>query len=197
MANQATNIFEAIGQNLYNSAYSGLTGKPIPGSTEAVQAEIQKQTLEKQLADLKKDPSDPKALERVLQGMRGVQALTLKGKQADQALNMQFLGADTLLDARTRTTEEDTSQSIRKEQAGTQNEINLFDAKTGRQREILGDITGQELKLAEHDTKSLEQVLKFYAAAHDKNLRAQADARKPNIGALLAGLGATAATLFS
>lgn len=193
MANQENNLFEAIGQNFYNSVYSGLTGKPIPGSSEALQAEIEKQTKLKQLEDLKRNPNDPKALERVIAGLKQVQSLGLEGRKAEQALNMETLGAKTLLDARGRLTDE----SIRKQQAATQDEINLFDAKSQRQRQILGDITGHELALAGHDAGAMDKVLAFYSAAQDKNLAAQAEARKPNVLSLLAGLGATAASLFA
>lgn len=195
MAAANKNLLDEAFTSWYNSAASALTGKPTPGSNEAIQAEITKATLQRELNDLKKNPNDPQAQQQFMSRARQLQDLQLRGAAAQQALNMQSLGAPTLLDARTRLTDE----SIRQGQAATQNEINLFDTKSQRQRDILADITGQELKLADRDAATVDKVLSYYSSAQDKNLAAQAEARRPNFGniaGLLGSLGLAAASLF-
>lgn len=195
MAAANKNLLDEAFTSWYNSAASALTGKPTPGSNEAIQAEITKATLQRELNDLKKNPNDPQAQQQFMSRARQLQDLQLRGAAAQQALNMQSLGAPTLLDARARLTDE----SIRQGQAATQNEINLFDTKSQRQRDILADITGQELKLADHDAATVDKVLSYYSSAQDKNLAAQAEARRPNFGniaGLLGSLGLAAASLF-
>lgn len=193
MANQAPNVFEAIGQNLYNGLYTGLTGKPVPGSIGAIQAETQKQVALKQLEDLKRNPNDPNAGAKALAAYKAYQDLGLEGQAAQQAINLRTLGANSLLDA----SGQQADIAIRKGNAATQNEISLLDAKSQKQMDTLARIFEQERYLAGgSDADRMAQVLKFSSDAHEKNLAAQAEARKPNVAALLGSLALGAASLF-
>ena len=160
-----------------------------------VRKQIETQTLKNNLKALQQDPSDPKRKQAFLESLQSIEKLRRDSQAANNEVNLAYLGAPNLLGANERLADVD----IRKEKARAANELSLVDAKTQRQRGILGDTFGQELKLADHDASSMDKVLAFYAAAQDKNLAAQREARQPNfmnVASLLTGLGATAAALF-
>ena len=188
-------LLSKIGENFTDSLTSMLTGEPIPGSNEAVRKQIETQTLKNNLKALQQDPNDPKRKQALLDSLRSIQKLNQESQTASNRANLELMGAPSLLAGNDRLADTE----IRKGDAEAKRDLNLLDAKTQRQRDILGDTFGQEINLADHDASAMDKVLSFYAAAQDKNLAAQKEARQPNfmnVASLLTGLGATAAALF-
>lgn len=188
-------LLSKIGENFTDSLTSMLTGEPIPGSNEAVRKQIEAQTLKNSLKALQQDPNDPQRKQAFLESLRSIQRLNQEGQAESNKANLEFMGAPSLLAGNDRL----ANTEIRKEKAKADIDLSFLDEKTRRQRAILGDTFGQEIKLADHDASAMDKVLSFYAAAQDKNLAAQKEARQPNfmnVASLLAGLGTTAAALF-
>ena len=188
-------LLSKIRGNVTDSLTSILTGEPIPGSNEAVRKQIETQTLKNNLKALQQDPNDPKRKQALLDSVRIIQKLNQESQAASNRANLELMGAPSLLAGNDRLAD----TKIRQDKVKADIDLNLLDAKTQRQRAILGDTFGQEIKLADYDANAMDKVLSFYAAAQDKNLAAQKEARQPNfmnVASLLTGLGATAWRLF-
>jgi hypothetical protein len=188
-------LLSKIGENVTDSLTSMLTGEPIPGSNEAVRKQIETQTLKNNLKALQQDPNDPQRKQALLDSVRIIQKLNQESQAASNRANLEFMGAPSLLAGNDRLADTE----IRKGDAEAKRDLDFLNAKTGHQTAILGNTFGQEIKLADYDANAMDKVLSFYAAAQDKNLAAQKEARQPNfmnVASLLTGLGATAAALF-
>jgi len=188
-------LLSKIRGNVTDSLTSILTGEPIPGSNEAVRKQIETQTLKNNLKALQQDPNDPQRKQALLDSLRSIQKLNQESQTASNRANLELMGAPSLLAGNDRLAD----TKIRQDKVKADIDLNLLDAKTQRQRAILGDTFGQEIKLADYDANAMDKVLSFYAAAQDKNLAAQKEARQPNfmnVASLLTGLGATAWRLF-
>lgn len=193
MAGEPSNLLSEIGQTAVDRTRTFLTGKPPAGSLEDVERQLKMVQAEQALAAAKRNPDDPRAHQTAIQRLKDYQALALQGQQA--TMEMVDNRLPTLIGATGQLADIETKNINERNRADTNNEL----LKIGAQREILGDTFGHELKLAEMDTGTRDAVLQFYSQAQDKNLAAQAAARKPNfmnVASLLTGLGATAAALF-
>ena len=191
----ATNLLEGLGQGIYNTAYTAATGKPVPGSREDKLRQLENATLNRQLREALQDPQKMDQLASTLRNAKAIQGLNLEGTAAQNRLNLDYLGASSLLDA----AKGKSDIKLKEMSAETANEINRIAAANKQRLELLAPVQKLEGDLRLADTGDLEKVLSFYSAAQDKNLAAQAAARKPGFGgiaSLLGGLGLAAASLF-
>lgn len=188
----ATNLLEGLGQGIYNAAYTAATGKPVPGSREDKLRQLENATLNRQLREALQDPQKMDQLADTLRTAKAVQGLNLEGTAAQNRLNLDYLGASSLLDA----AKGKSAIKLNEMSAATANEINKLAAANKQRLELLAPVQKLEGDLRLADTGDLEKVLSFYSTAQDKNLAAQAAARKPGIDTLLKTLGATALGIF-
>ena len=187
-------LADKVGQRLEDWFVNALTGEPPKGSDQDLQKQIQTETLKKQLADLQKNPNDPNTVNSFLETLKTAQGLSTARQRDSNETNLQYFSDPRLLQA----ANSKADIEIRKNTAKTGDEINLLEAEAQQRMLGLDKITDHEWRLAggsQADTNNA--VLSFLERAHDKNLAAQKEARRPNIPALLGGLGATALSLFA
>lgn len=175
----------------YNNLYKAFGGV-VPGSTEAKQLELQKLELERQIKEARSTPNKQAELNDIIQQARAYQQLNLEGQDAANALALKFSGVPNLLELAKE------KSAIRRGElsAEAENEINKLNAANEQRLKLLAPVQKLEGDLRLADTGDLEKVLSFYSAAQDKNLAAQAAARKPGMDTLLKTLGATALGIF-
>lgn len=191
----ATNLLEGLGQGLYNAAYTATTGKPVPGSREDKLQQIENATLNRQLREALQDPQKMDQLADTLRTAKAIYGLNREETAAQNRLNLDYLGASSLLDA----AKGKSAIKLNELSAEAENEIKKLNAANEQRLKLLAPVQKLESDLRIADTGDLEKVLSFYSAAQDKNLAAQAAARKPGFGSiasLLGGLGLAAASLF-
>ena len=194
MASETPSLLSEITEGVGNRLRTALTGKPPAGSLEDLNRKLGIIQATRALEEAQRDPNDPRKHELARQRIEQLQDIQLRGQE--RLIQMNDARLPTLLDARGERTRQDTEQKTQLDRVQTDNTLR---AQGGTKRDFLGDITSQELKLADYDTATTQQVLDFYRQAQDKNLAAQEAARKPSLmkaASLLAGLGATAAALF-
>lgn len=191
------NLLEGAGTAAYNNLYKAFTGQPIPGSREAKQRQIEDLRLQKQLQDELKPRSGEGSAE-FLKRIQGLNDLALETKRKQGLLDLELGGGPgtaSQLDIRQRLEQ----LGIQREAARTQNEKDLLGAQNQAKLQLLNPVLGQELALDERDSDRMDKVIGYMERAQDKNLAAQAEARRPNIGTiagLLGSLGLAAASLF-
>jgi len=194
MASQTPDLLSEIKEGVGNWARTTLTGKPAPGSVEDYDQQLRIIQAQRALDEARRDPNDPRKLEALKQRFGLLRDFTLDSER--QRMQMQADFMPTLIGAKGQLRQQETDQQTQLDRSQTDNTIR---AQGGTKRDFLGDITSQELKLADYDAATTQQVLDFYRQAHDKNLAAQEAARKPSLMktmSLLAVLGATADDLF-
>jgi len=194
MASETPSLLSEVKEGVGNWIRTKATGKPAPGSLEDYEQQLRIVQAQRALDEAQRDPNDPRKLEALKQQFGLLRDITLDGQR--QSLKMQADYIPTLVDAKGRLRQQQTEQEI---QLGSSDADNTLRTQGGTKRDILGDTFNQELRLADSQAATTQQVLDFYRQAQDKNLAAQAAARKPSLmkaASLLAGLGATAAALF-
>jgi hypothetical protein len=188
------NLLDQLRVGGYNNLYKAFGGV-VPGSTEAKELELKKLELERQIKEARSTPNKQAELNDIIQQARAYQQLNLEGQDAANALALKFSGVPNLLELAKE------KSAIRRGElsAEAENEINKLNAANEQRLKLLAPVQKLEGDLRIADTGDLEKVLSFYSAAQDKNLAAQAAARKPGFGSiasLLGGLGLAAASLF-
>ena len=194
MASETPSLLSEVKEGVGNWIRTKATGKPAPGSLEDYEQQLRIVQAQRALDEAQRDPNDPRKLEALKQQFGLLRDITLDGQR--QSLKMQADYIPTLVDAKGRLRQQQTEQEI---QLGSSDADNTLRTQGGTKRDILGDTFNQELRLADSQAATTQQVLDFYRQAQDKNLAAQAAARKPSLmkaASLLAGHGATAAALF-
>jgi len=194
MASETPSLLSEVKEGVGNWIRTKATGKPAPGSLEDYEQQLRIVQAQRALDEAQRDPNDPRKLEALKQQFGLLRDITLDGQR--QSLKMQADYVPTLVDAKGRLRQQQTEQEI---QLGSSDADNTLRTQGGTKRDILGDTFNQELRLADSQAATTQQVLDFYRQAQDKNLAAQAAARKPSLmkaASLLAGHGATAAALF-
>lgn len=192
------NLLEGAGTAAYNNIYTLFTGQPVPGSAAAKQKQIESLRLEKQLQDELK-PKQGEGTADFLKRIQSLNDLALDTKRKQGLLDLELgggPGTTSQMDIRQRLEQ----LGIQRESARTQNEKDLLDARNQAKLQLLNPVLGQELTLDDRDTARMDKVLGYLERSQDKNLAAQAEARRPNFGSiagLLGSLGLAAASLFS
>jgi len=191
----AQNLLESAGTGAYNNLYKIFTGQPVPGSAEDKQRKLENARLDQQL----KQELNPKAgetPEAFQRRIAGIQDSLLQYQQKQGKINLELAGGEgtgSQLDIR----RELERLGMQRENSRTQNEKDLIAAQNAGKLQLLNPVLEQERWLAGgSDADARKDVLNFLAAAQDKNLAAQAAARKPNVAALLGSLALGAASLF-
>lgn len=182
------NLLESAGTGAYNNLYKIFPGQPVPGSVEDKQKKIENARLEQQL----KQELNPKAgetSEAFQRRIAGIQDSLLQYQQKQGKINLELAGGEgtgSQLDIR----RELERLGMQRESSRTQNEKDLIAAQNASKLQLLNPVLEQERWLAGgSDADARRDILNHLAAAHDKNLAAQAAARKPNYApALLGGL---------
>jgi hypothetical protein len=190
------NLLGKVGQRAEQWLTSALTGEPPKGSDEDLRKQIQSEQLRQTLASFQKNPNDPAARDAFLGTLKAAQGLNIAGQRAMNDVSLDYVSDPRLMSA----AQGKTNLEIQRERAKATNEIDLL--KTESQQRMLGldKLTEHEFRLAggsQADTN--REVLNFLREAQDKNLAAQAAARRPNLGTvagLLGSLGLAAASLF-
>lgn len=189
-------LLGSVGQRASQWLTSLVTGEPPKGSDDDLRKQIQSEQLRQTLASFQRNPNDPGARDAFLGTLKAAQGLNVAGQRAMNDVSLDYVSDPRLMSA----AQGKTNLEIQKERAKAANEINLL--KTEAQQRMLGldKLTEHEYRLAggsQADTN--REVLNFLREAQDKNLAAQAAARKPNFGTvagLLGSLGLAAASLF-
>ena len=192
------NLLDAFGTSVYNNAFKAITGLPVPGSAEDKQKKLENARLDAGLrAELNpKQSESPEAYRKRLEGLNDM-LLNQQRRQGQLSLELGGgPGTTSQLDIRQRLEQ----LGIQREAARTQNEKDYLSAQNQAKLQLLSPVLEQERYLADQvDAGARRDVLEFLSSTQDKNLAAQAEARRPNfsnIGALLGGLGMAAASLF-
>lgn len=176
----------------FNNVSKLVTGQPVPGSLEDKQRKLENARLDQQL----KQELNPKAgetPEAFQRRIAGIQDSLLRYQQKQGELNLDLAGGKSYLDIRG----ELERLGMQREGSRTQNEKDLIAAQNAGKLQLLNPVLEQERWLAGgSDADARRDVLNSIALAHDKNLAAQAAARKPNVAALLGSLALGAASLF-
>lgn len=189
-------LLDKVGQRASQMLTSAITGEPVKGSTEDLRKQIEDAQLRRTLESYRKNPSDPGARDALLSTIRAAQGLSIEGQRATNDVNLDYLSDPRLLGA----AQTKTNLEIQRERAKAANEIDLL--KTEAQQRMLGldKLTDHEIRLAGGSQADANRaVFDFLSQAQDKNLAAQAAARRPNFGSiagLLGSLGLAAASLF-
>ena len=194
----ASNLLDAFGTSVYNNAFKAITGLPVPGSAEDKQKKLENARLDAGLrAEL--NPKQDETAEAYRQRLDGLNDLLVKHQRQQGQLRLELgggPGTTSDLDIRQRL----ERLGIERESARTENQKDLLGAQNQAKLQLLDPVLEQERYLADHvDAGARRDVLEFLAKTQDKNLAAQAEARRPNlsnIGALLGSLGLAAASLF-
>lgn len=188
-------LLQSTGTGAYNNLYKIFTGQPVPGSLEDKQRKLENARLDQQL----KQELNPKAgetPEAFQRRIAGIQDSLLQYQQKQGKINLELAGGEgtgSQLDIR----RELERLGMQRESSRTQNEKDLIAAQNAGKLQLLNPVLEQERWLAGgSDADARRDVLNHLAAAHDKNLAAQAAARKPNVAALLGSLALGAASLF-
>ena len=188
-------LLQSTGTGAYNNLYKIFTGQPVPGSLEDKQRKLENARLDQQL----KQELNPKAgetPEAFQRRIAGIQDSLLQYQQKQGKINLELAGGEgtgSQLDIR----RELERLGMQRESSRTQNEKDLIAAQNAGKLQLLNPVLEQERWLAGgSDADARKDVLNFLAAAQDKNLAAQAAARKPNVAALLGSLALGAASLF-
>jgi len=194
----ASNLLDGFQTSAYNTAFKLFTGLPVPGSAEDKQKKLENARLDASLrAEL--NPKQGETPEDHRRRLEGLNNLLLKQQRQQGQLRLELgggPGTTSDLDIRQRL----ERLGIERESARTENQKDLLGAQSQAKLQLLGPVLEQERYLADHvDAGARRDVLEFLAKTQDKNLAAQAEARRPNlsnIGALLGSLGLAAASLF-
>jgi hypothetical protein len=181
-------LFESARIAAFNNVSKLATGQPVPGSLEDKQRKLENARLDQQL----KQELNPKAgetPEAFQRRLAGLQDILLQYQQKQGKINLELAGGEgtgSQLDIR----RELERLGMQRENSRTQNEKDLIAAQNAGKLQLLNPVLEQERWLAGgSDADARKDVLNFLAAAQDKNLAAQAAARKPNYApALLGGL---------
>lgn len=176
----------------FNNVSKLVTGQPVPGSLEDKQRKLENARLDQQLKQElnPKAGETPEAFQRRLVGL---QDALLRYQQKQGKINLDLAGGKSYLDIRGQLERFRTDQ----DRSRTQNEKDLIAAENEGKLQLLNPVLEQERWLAGgSDADARRDVLNSIALAHDKNLAAQAAARKPNVAALLGSLALGAASLF-
>lgn len=176
------------------SIISAITGEPPAGSQQDLERKIRMAELQRQYDNLKKDPNNSQAHQQFIETLKTVQGLNREGRRGDNDITLDYV-TDPRFD---RAANDKLGRQLKKDRASTENEISRLTAEAQQRMLGLDKILDHEYRLAGgSQAETNRAVLEFLAAAQDKNLAAQAEARKPNVLSLLAGIGATAASLFA
>jgi len=188
-------LFESARIAAFNNVSKLVTGQPVPGSAEDKQRKLENARLDQQL----KQELNPKAgetPEAFQRRIAGIQDSLLQYQQKQGKINLELAGGEgtgSQLDIR----RELERLGMQREGSRTQNEKDLIAAQNAGKLQLLNPVLEQERWLAGgSDADARRDILNHLAAAHDKNLAAQAAARKPNVAALLGSLALGAASLF-
>jgi len=185
-------LFESARIAAFNNVSKLVTGQPVPGSAEDKQRKLENARLDQQL----KQELNPKAgetPEAFQRRIAGIQDSLLRYQQKQGEINLDLAGGKSYLGIR----EELERLGMQRDRSTTQNEKDLIAAQNEGKLQLLNPVLEQERWLAGgSDADARKDVLNFLAAAQDKNLAAQAAARKPNVAALLGSLALGAASLF-
>jgi len=191
----AQNLLESAGTGAYNNLYKIFTGQPVPGSAEDKQRKLENARLDQQLKQ-ELNPKVGETPEAFQRRIAGIQDSLLQYQQKQGKINLELAGGEgtgSQLDIR----RELERLGRQRESSRTQNEKDLIAAQNAGKLQLLNPVLEQERWLAGgSDADARKDVLNFLAAAQDKNLAAQAAARKPNVAALLGSLALGAASLF-
>lgn len=194
MADQG--LLDKVGQRTAEWLTTALTGQPTKGSDDDLRRRIQSAQLKQTLESFQRNPNDPAARNTFLETLKTAQGLNVEGQRATNEENLRYLSDPRLMGA----AKGKTDLEIQKERAKADNEIALLKTEAQQRMQGLDKLTDHEWRLAggsQADTN--KSVLEFLAQAQDKNLAAQAAARRPNfnsIAGLLGSLGLAAASLF-
>ncbi len=194
----ASNLLDALGTSVYNNAFKVFTGLPVPGSAEDKQRKLVNARLDASLrAEL--NPKQGETPEDHRRRLEGLSEMLLKQQRQQGQLRLELSGGPGTtsdLDIRQRLERFETER----EAARTENQKDLLGAQNQAKLQLLNPVLEQERYLADQvDAGARRDVLEFLSNAQDKNLAAQAEARRPNfstIGSLLGSLGLAAASLF-
>lgn len=185
-------LFESARIAAFNNVSKLVTGQPVPGSLEDKQRKLENARLDQQL----KQELNPKAgetPEAFQRRIAGIQDSLLRYQQKQGEINLDLAGGKSYLDIRG----ELERLGMQRDRSTAQNEKDLIAAENEGKLQLLNPVLEQERWLAGgSDADARKDVLNFLAAAQDKNLAAQAAARKPNVAALLGSLALGAASLF-
>ena len=188
----AQDLFESARIAAFNNVSKLATGQPVPGSLEDKQRKLENARLDQQL----KQELNPKAgetPEAFQRRIAGIQDSLLRYQQKQGEINLDLAGGKSYLGIR----EELERLGMQRDRSTAQNEKDLIAAQNEGKLQLLNPVLEQERWLAGgSDADARKDVLNFLAAAQDKNLAAQAAARKPNVAALLGSLALGAASLF-
>lgn len=190
----AEDLLGKFKQRAGQSIVSAITGEPPAGSQADLERKIRMAELQRQYDNLRKDPNDGQATQKFLETLRTVQGLNQEGRRSENEITLDYVTDERF----GRAANDKLDRRIKQDRASTENEISRLTAEAQQRMLGLDRITDHEYRLAGgSQTDTNRDVLAFLSEAHDKNLAAQAEARKPNILSLLAGIGTTAASLFA
>jgi len=188
-------LFESARIAAFNNVSKLATGQPVPGSLEDKQRKLENARLDQQLKQ-ELNPKVGETPEAFQRRIAGIQDSLLQYQQKQGKINLELAGGEgtgSQLDIR----RELERLGMQRETSRTQNEKDLIAAQNASKLQLLNPVLEQERWLAGgSDADARKDVLNFLAAAQDKNLAAQAAARKPNVAALLGSLALGAASLF-
>ncbi len=178
-------LFESARIAAFNNVSKLATGQPVPGSLEDKQRKLENARLDQQLKQ-ELNPKVGETPEAFQRRIAGIQDSLLQYQQKQGKINLELAGGESQLDIR----RELERLGMQREASRTQNEKDLIAAQNASKLQLLNPVLEQERWLAGgSDADARKDVLNFLAAAQDKNLAAQAAARKPNyVPALLGGL---------
>ncbi len=181
-------LFESARIAAFNNVSKLATGQPVPGSLEDKQRKLENARLDQQLKQ-ELNPKVGETPEAFQRRIAGIQDSLLQYQQKQGKINLELAGGEgtgSQLDIR----RELERLGMQRETSRTQNEKDLIAAQNASKLQLLNPVLEQERWLAGgSDADARKDVLNFLAAAQDKNLAAQAAARKPNyVPALLGGL---------
>lgn len=181
-------LFESARIAAFNNVSKLATGQPVPGSLEDKQRKLENARLDQQLKQ-ELNPKVGETPEAFQRRIAGIQDSLLQYQQKQGKINLELAGGEgtgSQLDIR----RELERLGMQRETSRTQNEKDLIAAQNAGKLQLLNPVLEQERWLAGgSDADARKDVLNFLAAAQDKNLAAQAAARKPNyVPALLGGL---------
>lgn len=181
-------LFESARIAAFNNVSKLATGQPVPGSLEDKQRKLENARLDQQLKQ-ELNPKVGETPEAFQRRIAGIQDSLLQYQQKQGKINLELAGGEgtgSQLDIR----RELERLGMQRESSRTQNEKDLIAAQNAGKLQLLNPVLEQERWLAGgSDADARKDVLNFLAAAQDKNLAAQAAARKPNyVPALLGGL---------
>ena len=185
-------LFESARIAAFNNVSKLATGQPVPGSLEDKQRKLENARLDQQLKQ-ELNPKVGETPEAFQRRIAGIQDSLLQYQQKQGKINLELAGGESQLDIR----RELERLGMQRETSRTQNEKDLIAAQNASKLQLLNPVLEQERWLAGgSDADARRDILNHLAAAHDKNLAAQAAARKPNVAALLGSLALGAASLF-